>query len=155
MKTTAVPIRSAALCGLACGAVLAAIGGLAQGSSAATGAGLGAGVAVAVLGFGALAVGVVARSMPAASLLFAMVTYTCQVVAMALVLIGLNRSGLLDGSLDRRWLGMAMIVVVLVWTAAHLRSSMTARIPAFEAHGTTPVPGDGAGSRTPVEGGAR
>ncbi|MEQ6900115.1 hypothetical protein [Nocardioides sp. YIM 152588] len=123
---------------------------LADGTAVA-GAVVGTLVAVAVFGFGAAAVQVVARLMPAASLLFALVTYTFQVVAMALVFVALNRSGLLDSSLDRGWLGGAIILGALVWTGVHLGTASRARIPAYE-----PVPGDMARSgQASTEGGGR
>ncbi|TIC88772.1 hypothetical protein E8D34_03665 [Nocardioides sp. GY 10113] len=132
MMTTAAPLRSAALAVLASGGVLVVVAASLGGSAAASGALVGTLVAVAVFGLGAAAVQLVARVMPAASLLFAMVTYTFQVVVMALFFVALNRSGLLEGTLDRGWLGGAIIVGVLVWTSVHLVAAANARIPAFE-----------------------
>ena len=82
--------------------------------------------------------------MPTASLLFAMLTYTFQVVAMALVFVALDESGLLDDELDSTWVGIAIILGALVWMTVQIVLATTARIPAFE-----PRPG------APVEGGAR
>jgi hypothetical protein len=122
----------AAVASLVVGLVLGAVGGLAGGSAAAYGALLGAGVTATVLAFGSFTVDAVARLVPAASLLFAMVTYTLQVALMALVFVALSRSGLLDDALDRQWLGGAVIAVVVTWCAVQLRTATTTRIPLYE-----------------------
>ncbi|WP_435771689.1 hypothetical protein [Nocardioides sp. SYSU DS0651] len=136
MKTTEArrpaAVTRAATAALAVGLVVAALGLLADGAPAAWGALIGTALSVGVFAFGALAVDAVARLLPAASLLFAMVTYTFQVVVMALAFVALSRSGLLDAEVSREWLGGAIIAGTLVWTAVHLRLSTTARIPAFE-----------------------
>ena len=46
---------------------------------------------------------------PPRALLVALLTYTLQVVLLGAGLRGLRRSGLLDDTLDRRWLGGAVI----------------------------------------------
>ena len=58
--------------------------------------------------------------MPAASLLVALLTYTLQLLVLALVLAGLNRSGLLDDALDRRWLAAAVIAGTVAWMVAQI-----------------------------------
>lgn len=155
MQTTAAPIRGAALAAMASGGIVAVIAALTDGRSAVWGALVGTAVAVGALGFGAASVAIVARLMPAASLLFALVTYTFQVLTLALVMIGLDRSGVLDDAVDRSWLGAAIIVVVLAWTVAHLRRAMTQRIPAFETPADTAEPASNGASHAPAEGGAR
>lgn len=129
----------AAVAALAVGLGLVAVGALASGSAAAYGALVGTAISVGIFAFGAFAVDAVSRLMPAASLLFAMVTYTLQVVLMALAFVTVNRAGLLDDELDRTWLGAAIIAGAFVWIAVQIRLSTTARIPAFH----------------PTEGGAR
>lgn len=131
-KTPPVVLRAAAVSALAAGVVVV-VAAVAGGGSAAAGAAVGGAIAVGVLAFGALAVDAVSRLMPAASLLFAMVTYTFQVVLLALVFVALHRSGLLDRELDRNWLGGAIIAGVLVWTVVQIRLATTARIPAFDS----------------------
>lgn len=137
MMTTETRTRSvvtrAALTAVAAGAGLVVLGALVSGASAAAGAAVGAVMAVGIFAFGAFAVDAVSRLLPAASLLFAMVTYTFQVVLMALLFVGLNRSGLLDDELDRNWLGGAIILGAFVWLAVQVRLATTARIPAFES----------------------
>lgn len=146
MKTTAAPLKSAALAGLASGLVLVVVAGLLAGGSAAAGAAAGAGIALGVFAFGAFAVDMVARLMPSAALLFAMLTYAFQVVLMALVFVALERSGALEESLDRSWLGGTIIAATFVWLAVQVWRSMTARIPAFES--VDPTPSDASGPAT-------
>ncbi|MFC7503592.1 hypothetical protein ACOACQ_02060 [Nocardioides sp. CPCC 206347] len=133
-------LMRAAFAALAAGAVLVAVGALVSGSPAAWGAVVGTLIAVGVFAFGAFTVDAVARLMPAASLLFALLTYTFQVAAMALAFVVVSSAGLLDDELSRNWLGGAIIVGAFVWMAAQIRLATTARIPAFQ---------------TPSEGGAR
>ncbi|MCR1781808.1 hypothetical protein KVF89_04600 [Nocardioides carbamazepini] len=121
--------------------VLVVVGAVAGGSSAAGGAAVGGVIAVGVLAFGAFAVDAVSRLMPTAALLFAMVTYTFQVVAMALVFVALNESGLLDDALDSMWVGIAIIFGVFVWMTVQIVLATTARIPAFEPRPTAPAEG--------------
>ncbi|MBM9461277.1 hypothetical protein JK386_15355 [Nocardioides sp. zg-536] len=136
MKTTetrlpGVLARAALAAGVA-GAALVILAALVSGASAAAGAAVGGVLAIAVFAFGAFAVDAVARLLPAASLLFAMLTYTLQVVVMGLAFVALNRSGLLDSEVDRGWLGGAIILGALVWTAVQLRLATTARIPIYD-----------------------
>ena len=144
MKTTETrtptAVTRAALAALAVGLALVAVGGLVSGSPAAYGALVGTAISVGVFAFGAFAFDAVSRLLPAASLLFAMVTYTFQVVLMALAFVALNRSGMLDDELHRNWLGGAIILGAFAWMIVQIRVSTTARIPAFQS---------------PAEGGAR
>lgn len=146
----------------AAGGVLVAVAALVSGSAAAYGAFVGALIAVGIFGFGAFTVDTVARIMPSASLLVAMVTYALQIVLLALVLIMINGSGLIDDELNRNWLGGAIVLGTVVWMGVQLRLATTARIPAFETPAPARIPAcetSGTGPRqrasTPVEGGPR
>jgi ATP synthase protein I len=138
----------------AVGAVVVGVAAIAGGAAASYGALAGTLLALVVLAFGSFAVDAVARLMPAASLLFALLTYVFQVVLMALFFVALQDSGLLDETLDRTWLGAAIIVGVLAWSAAQIRASVTARIPAFETTGEQPVKHPVEAARPAPEGGA-
>lgn len=125
------------------GLVVAAAGALAGESGALLGALAGTAMVVAVMLGGAVVVDLAAGVLPAAALLVALLTYTLQVVVLGAVLVALQRSGLLEGTLDRRWLGGAAIVAVLAWTFAHVALSTRRRIPVYdlpERPAAEPVP---------------
>lgn len=149
------PLVVAAVATGALGGLLAVVGALASGSGAAYGVLVGTAIALGVFAFGAFAVDAVARLMPVASLLVALVTYTFQVVLMALVFVAVNRSGLLDSTLDREWLGGAIIVGALTWSFVQIGATTRARIPAFEEPVERPVNSPGEPRAHAAEGGAR
>lgn len=126
------PLVGAAGAALAVGLLVSVLGAVTHGSAAAYAALVGTGFVVAIFAFGSFAVHVVATLMPAASLLFAMVTYTLQVVLMALVFAALNRSGALDETLDREWLGGAIIAGAACWLVVQVVVATRVRIPVYD-----------------------
>ncbi len=135
-------LLGAAASALLVGAAAILVGALVSGTSAAYGALAGTLLVVAVFGFGSFTVNAVAGLLPAASLLVALLTYTLQVVAMALAFAVLQRSGLLDDALDRRWLAGAVIVGTFGWLLAQIVLAARTRIPVYEL--TDDVPRAGA-----------
>ena len=126
-------LAGAAGVALALGAVLVLAGALVAGRPAALGALVGTVLVVGVIAFGAFSVNEVARVMPGASLVAALVTYGAQLTTTLVALVLLQRSGLLDdGTLDRGWLGAAVIVTVLAWTAGQVVALRRARIPVYD-----------------------
>lgn len=140
-------LLGAAGAALVAGLAVALAGALVAGAAAAYGALAGTALAVLVFAFGAGVVHVVAGLLPAASLLVALLTYVLQVVAMALVLVALDGSGLMDATLDRRWLAGAVVVGTFAWIGTQVVLHARARIPVYE------LPGQGGGQRP--EAGAR
>ena len=130
----------------ALGAVTTVVALASAGRPAGAGAAVGSLLVLAVLGLGTLVVDTTARVLPAAALLVAVLTYTLQVVLMALVLVGLSRSGLLDRSIDRHWLAGTVIAGTLAWTAVQLVRTTRLRLPAFE--GSAGDLGDGSTTAT-------
>jgi ATP synthase protein I len=122
----------AALAALVAGLGVTLVGGLADGAPAAYGALAGTLLVVGVFFFGAGVVHVAAGLVPAASLLVALLTYTLQVLVLALVLAGLNRSGLLDDALDRRWLAAAVIAGTVAWMVAQIGLTARLRLPVYD-----------------------
>jgi len=59
-------------------------------------------------------------------------TYTLQVVLVAVVFTALDRSGALDGSIDRAWAAGAVVVATLVWLASHIISVTRSRQPLYD-----------------------
>jgi ATP synthase protein I len=110
----------------------AVLGAVLDGRDAALGAALGALVVALFFGLGAFVLDVVSRLAPAASLLIALLTYVLKVVLLAVVFVGLQRSGAFDGDLDARWLGGTMIVATFAWTLAQLMVTLRARVPVYD-----------------------
>lgn len=130
-RGTAALVRTASATALL-GLAAALLGALTSGSAAAYGALVGTVLVVAVFGFGTFTVNAVAALLPAASLLVALLTYTLQVVAMALAFVALSGSGLLDETIDRAWLGGTVIAGTLGWMVVQVVLSTSRRIPIYD-----------------------
>jgi ATP synthase protein I len=118
--------RSALLLTLVIGAAGAALAVLTgQGERQVLGVLVGAGTVGAFFLFGALTTGFVAAHAPRASLLVALMTYTLQVLLLALLLAAVAGSPELQESLDERWLGGAVLAGALAWTGALVAGAVT------------------------------
>ncbi|MBA2956613.1 hypothetical protein GON03_01090 [Nocardioides sp. MAH-18] len=117
---------------LALGLLVVLAGALTSGSAAAYGALVGTLIVVGVFGFGTFAVNAVATLMPSAALMFALLTYTLQVLAMGLVFVALSGSGLLDDEISREWLGGTVIAGTLGWLTVQVVLSTSRRIPIYD-----------------------
>ncbi|MBD8870103.1 hypothetical protein [Nocardioides donggukensis] len=133
------------------GLVVTLVGAATGGAPAAYGALTGVLLVIVVFAFGAGTVHLVAGLVPAASLLVALLTYTLQVAAMAVAFVTLDSSGLLDATLDRRWLAGAVIVGTLGWLASQIVLAVRLRLPAYDL----PEERAGSGLRERPEAGAR
>ncbi len=125
---------------LVAGLALAAVGALAAGSSAASGALVGTAIVVSVFAGGSFAVNEVARVLPSASLLVALLTYTLQVLAMGLAFAALSRSGALDETIDREWLAGAVIAGTAGWITLQVVLAARVRIPVYDLGPAGPRP---------------
>ncbi|WP_235735858.1 hypothetical protein [Nocardioides alcanivorans] len=65
-------------------------------------------------------------------MLIALLTYTLQLVVMAVVLIVISRSELLDGTLDRGWLGGTVIAGTIAWLACQVVVATRVRMPVYD-----------------------
>ncbi|MCD4526195.1 hypothetical protein [Nocardioides sp. cx-173] len=117
---------------LVLGLLLSLVGALAQGSAAAWGAVVGTVLVLVVLGGSSLGVNAVAQVMPTAALMFALLTYTLQVVLMGLVFAVLSASGVLEETLDRAWLAGAVIGGTLIWLVSQIVLVTRRRIPVYD-----------------------
>lgn len=125
-------LASTALVVLAVALLGALAAALTAGSAAAYGVLVGAAVVLVAFGLGATVVDQVAGLMPAASLLVALLTYVLQLVVLWVVFTELDASPLLEGTLDRTWLGATVIVGSLVWIGGQLWRATTVRILAYD-----------------------
>ncbi len=137
-------VRSAASTAVL-GLLGALVAGLVDGRPAALGVLVGLTLALLVLAGGSLALNSVARVLPAASLLIALLTFALQVVLVLVVLLALERSGLLGASLDREWLGAALIAATIIWLAVQLRLHTTTRVPVYDLPDPSPRRADEGG----------
>ncbi len=144
-----------ALATVVLGLLVTLLGGLTSGSAAAYGALVGAGIVVAVFGFGTFTVNAVATVMPHAALMVALLTYTLQVVAMALVFAALSGSGLLDETISRSWLGGTVIAGTLMWMTVQVVLSTSRSIPIYDLPERTPERSPATVPSTATEGGKR
>ena len=126
-----VGLREALLVTLPVAALGVLVGGVLEGSAAAWGVVAGTALLVGFYVFGLVTVQVVAALAPALSLLVALLTYTVQVAVLALVFLALQRSGALEESVDRRWLGVTVILGTLAWTVLLVRGATSQRIPHY------------------------
>ena len=125
-------LLGAALVALVAGLLLVLVGAILGGAPAAYGALAGTLIVVGVFALGAGVVHVAAGLVPAASLLVALLTYTLQVLLLAVVFLAIERSGLLDDALDRRWLAGAVIVGTLAWIVTQIVLATRLRLPAYD-----------------------
>jgi ATP synthase protein I len=125
-------LLGAAVAATLLGLVLAVVGGLVDGRSGFAGAAVGAALAIGVFTFGVVTVHLVADLLPSASLLVAVLTYTLQIVFMALAFAALSGSDLLDGDLHRGWLGASVIAVTAAWLVTQLVATTRRRIPVYD-----------------------
>ncbi len=125
-------LLTAALGAVPVGMLVAAGGALLDGRAAAAGAAVGAGLVLTVLAAGSFIVHVVARSMPSASLLVALLTYGLQLAVLTAVLVSFNRSGALGEDLHAGWLATGLIAVTLTWVVGQIVAGARARVPLFD-----------------------
>ncbi|HYH34690.1 MAG TPA: hypothetical protein VD814_06015 [Nocardioides sp.] len=117
---------------LALGLVVGLVGWLLVDGAAGLGAIVGVVLVMAVASGGTLVVHAVAGLLPSASLLVALLTYGLQLLLLLLGFLGLERSGLLDSALDRRWVGAGAIGAVLAWLVAQVLMTSRSRIPTYD-----------------------
>jgi ATP synthase protein I len=126
------PLVAASLIGGLAVALSVAVGALFDGSSAALGALVGGGLALAVFLAGTLVVSAAASVLPGMSLLVALMTYTLQLLVLALAVSGLEGSGLAGQELSREWFAGALIAVTCLWLVGQVVATTRQRIPAFQ-----------------------
>lgn len=122
----------AGLCVAGAVAVATLVASLTGDRSDALGALAGGSIAWCFLLFGSLVVEVAIRIAPQAAMLMALLTYTLQVLLVAVVFVVLTSSGTLDTALSRGWLAGGVVAATLAWTAAQLITTVKTRIPVYD-----------------------
>ena len=123
---------SAALGTVVIGLLVSLVAAFVGGSAAAWGALIGTALVVTVFGFGSFTVNAVASVLPTAALMVALLTYSLQVLVMALVFAGLSTSGLLDDTISRGWLAGTVIAGTFAWIAVQIAQATSRRIPIYD-----------------------
>lgn len=126
--------------------VLTVAGALLATPATAVGIAVGGLAALLVLAAGTAVVHAVAGLAPAASLLVALLTYTLQLVVLALVVTALGRSGLAGDTVSREGFAVGVVAATLVWLTAQVWRATRLRLPAYDlpAVGEGPHPEAGA-----------
>lgn len=150
-RTGASPLLGALGAGVVAVLVAMAIGGLVGARAGALGAAAGGALTLVVFALGTSLVSLVARVMPSASLMVALLTYVLQLLVLAVVIVGLDRADLDAGTFSRAWFAAGVIVVTLLWMVGQLVTATRQRIPAFDLPDSDPA-GD---ARLPHPGGER
>ncbi len=104
-------------------------GAAVQGRTEAISALLGGGIVLVFFSFGAVVVSGASQLAPHLALLVAMVTYTFQVVLIALVFVALTEADAFDTDLSAGWLAGAVIAGTFAWMAGQLLATLRAPIP--------------------------
>jgi len=105
----------------------------AGGRDALLGALVGTATVLLVLSFGCATLAVVARVLPAATLLVALVTYLAQAALMLLVFVRISEVDVFSDGPGRTWLALGLVAATLAWMTAQLVLTLRARQPYFDA----------------------
>lgn len=128
--------------GVLAGGVLAGLAALTTGLPGVRSVALATGAALVVFGLGSFVVSAVAEMVPQLALMVAMLTYVLQMCLIGLGYWRLTNSELLDGTLDRAWLGGSLIALTLVWSTVQvvLHARAVRRLDPLEAAPSTGDP---------------
>ena len=139
------PVLGALAAGTVAVVVLLVVAGIVDGRPGVVGAAVGGVLTLTVFALGLAAVGFVARLLPGASMLVALMTYTLQLLVLAVVVTAIDRADTGAESLSRGWFAAAVIVVTLTWLAGQLVAATRQRIPLYETSADAPATADPAG----------
>ena len=132
-------LLAAALVALAVGLLVVVVAAFLGGRPESLGAAIGAAMVLTVLATGSFVVHVVARAMPPASLLVALLTYALQIAVLGAVLLSLQRSGALGDTVHAEWLATGLVAVTLTWVVAQIWASTRARVLLYDLPASSPV----------------
>jgi hypothetical protein len=131
-QVTVGPLREATALLALVALLLLPVAGATDGSTGVRAVLVAAGVVTAFFVFGAVSTGVASAYAPGTALFVALTTYTTQVVALPLVFLALQRSGVVPEQLHRGWLAAAVVACTLAWSSG------------LVVHALRHVPGPGA-----------
>ena len=127
------PLLGALAAGAVAVIVLAVVAAAVEGRPALLGASVGGVLTLLVFALGVAAVSAVARVLPPASLLVALMTYVLQLVALG-VCVGTIDALVDAATLSRGWFAAGVIAVTTLWVLGQVVAATRQRIPAYETH---------------------
>lgn len=133
------PLLGAVAAGSVAVLVLVVAASLTDGRPAVVGAASGGVLTLVVFALGVAVVGAVARLLPAASLLVALLTYALQLLVLALVVAAIQRAGVGAETLSRGWFAAGVIAVTLLWLVGQVVAATRQRIPLYDASEGTSI----------------
>lgn len=136
------PLVGALASGVVVLLVLVVAAALSTGRTGVIGAGTGGVLTLAVFALGIAAVSFVARLVPGASLLVALLTYALQLLVLALVVAAIDRADVDGETLSRGWFAAAVIAVTLAWVVGQLVVATRQRIPVYDTPSSAPATGE-------------
>jgi ATP synthase protein I len=126
------PLLGASVAGAVTVIALSVVAALVDGGRGLAGAAAGGVLTLVVFVLGIGLVNLAARVLPAASLLVALLTYTLQLLVLALAVVALERSGVAGEDLSRGWFAASVIAVTVLWLLGQVVAATKQRIPAFD-----------------------
>jgi ATP synthase protein I len=105
---------------------------LVSGPDGLLGAAVGAATVLVVLSFGCATLAVVARVLPSATLLVALVTYLAQAAVLLLVFVRISEVDVFSDGPGRTWLALGLVAATLAWMTAQLLLTLRARMPYYD-----------------------
>ena len=133
------PLLGALAAGTAAVLVVVVVAGVIDGRPGVLGAAVGGVLTLVVFALGLTAVGFVARLVPGASMLVALMTYALQLLVLALVVVAIDRADSGAESLSRGWFAAAVIVVTLTWLVGQVLAATRERIPLYDTSAEAPA----------------
>jgi ATP synthase protein I len=112
--------------------VLVVAASLTDGRPAVVGAATGGVLTLVVFALGIAVVGLVARILPTASLMVALMTYALQLLVLALAVASIQRAGVGSDELSRGWFAAGVIAVTVLWVVGQVVAATRQRIPAYD-----------------------
>lgn len=131
-RTGLSPVLGALASGAVAVLVLLVVAALVEGRPGVVGVAAGGVLTLVVFALGLAAVGFVARLLPGASLLVALMTYALQLLVLAAVVGAIDGAGIGADTLSRGWFATAVIVVTLAWLVGQLVAATRQRIPVYD-----------------------
>ena len=135
-RTGLSPLLGAVGAGAVAVLVLVLAASVTAGRPAVVGAATGGVLTLVVFALGVAVVGAVARLMPAASMLVALMTYVLQLLVLALCVVAIDRAGVTGETLSRGWFAAGVISVTLLWLVGQVVAATRQRIPLYDTPAT-------------------